>query len=157
MKRSLTMAALASLAFAGVLRAQERPTPEMLTVLDPSPEPGPRITPLLRHQLDRAWAQDDARRVRFAAIRTEGDLTALQGELRKKVLEIIGGLPGERTPLNARVTGTLARDGYRTLNVIFESLPGLHVTASLYVPDAPSGRKPAVLLACGHAPTLLHP
>ncbi len=37
--------------------------------------------------------------------------------------------------------------------MIFESLPGFHVTASLYVPDGPASRKPAVLLACGHAPT----
>ena len=141
-----------ALLVAPVLFAQERPTTEMLQVLDPLPEPGPRITPLLRHQLDVAWAQDEARRARFAAVKTEGDLVALQGELREKALAIIGGLPAERSPLRAQVTGTLSRDGYRIEKVVFESLPGLHVTALLYVPDGPIGRRPAVLVACGHSP-----
>ena len=43
-------------------------------------------------------------------------------------------------------------DGYRIEKVIFESVPGLHVTALVYVPDAPAGPKPAVLVACGHSP-----
>ena len=153
MRHDLGLILLVSWTFAGPAHAQERPTPEMLTVLDPAPPPGPRITPLLRHQLDRAWAQDEARRARFAAVHTEADLFGLQRELRAKVMGIIGGLPTERTPLNAKVTGTLARDGYRIERLIFESLPGFHVTASLYLPDGPAGRKPAVLVACGHAPT----
>ena len=122
-----------------------------LFLLGAAPE-GPRITPYLRQQLDRAWAQDDARRERFAAVRTEADLIALQGELRVKVVELIGGLPAERTPLNAHVVGTIAGDGYRIEKVVFESVPGFHVTALLYLPDAPAGPKPAVLLACGHSP-----
>jgi hypothetical protein len=119
--------------------------------LGAAPE-GPRITPYLRHQLDVAWAQDDARRERFAAVRSEADLITLQGELRRQALDLIGGLPAERTPLNARVTGTIAGDGYRIEKVVFESVPGLHVTALLYVPDAPAGPKAAVLLPCGHSP-----
>jgi len=79
-------------------------------------------------------------------------LHALQGELRRKVLDLIGGLPADRTALNPRVTGTLAGDGYRIEKVVFESVPGFHVTALLYVPEAPAGPKPAVLLACGHSP-----
>ncbi|HEY8151495.1 MAG TPA: hypothetical protein VIK51_21475, partial [Vicinamibacteria bacterium] len=122
-----------------------------LLLLGAAPE-GPRITPYLRHQLDRAWAQDDARRDRFAAVRSEADLVTLQGELRRKVLDLIGGLPAERTPLNARVVGTIAGDGYGIEKVVFESVPGFHVTALLYLPDAPAGPKPAVLLACGHSP-----
>jgi hypothetical protein len=31
-------------------------------------------------------------------------------------------------------------------------VPGLHVTALVYVPDAPAGPKPAVLVGCGHSP-----
>jgi len=153
MKRAVVVAALASCAVGTLGRAEDRPTPAMLTVIDPAPAPGPRITPLLRDQLDRAWAQDDARRARFAEVHSEADLLALQRELRAKVLALIGGLPTERNPLNAKVTGTLAGEGYRIEKVIFESLTGYHVTASLYLPDGPAGPKPAVLLACGHAPT----
>jgi hypothetical protein len=122
-----------------------------LAVLAAAPE-NPRITPYLRHQLDRAWAQDDARRERFAAVRSEAELTALQAEIRGKILDLIGGLPTERTPLNARVTGTIPGYGYRIEKVVFESLPGFHVTAIVYVPAGPSGPRPAVLLPCGHSP-----
>jgi len=147
------LSAVAALVLAAVpARAAERPTAEMLTVLGPPPETGARITPYLRFQLERAWAQDDARRERFASVRGEADLLALQADLRRKVVDLIGGLPPERTPLAPRVTGTIAGDGYRIEKVVFESLPGFHVTALLYVPDAPAGPRPAVLLACGHSP-----
>ena len=132
-------------------RGAEAPTPEMLRVLEPQAE-GPRITPYLVHQIERAWAFDAARQERFARVQTEPDLRALQDELRRGVLAAIGGLPEARSPLQARVTGTIPMDGYRIEKLVFESLPGIHVTALVYVPDAPAGRKPAVLLACGHSP-----
>jgi hypothetical protein len=138
-------------ACATTARAGEVPTPEMLRALEPQAE-GPRITPYLEYQLERGWAFDAARQERFARVRTEADLVALQAELRRKVLDLIGGLPGLKTPLDARVTGTVPMDGYRIEKLVFESLPGLHVTALVYVPDAPAGRKPAVLVACGHSP-----
>jgi hypothetical protein len=123
----------------------------MLRVLEPQAE-GPRITPYLTYQIDRAWAFDAARQERFARVRTEADLVALQDELRRKALAIIGGLPADRSPLNARVTGTIPRDGYRIEKLVFESLPGIQVTALVYVPEGPAGKRPAVLLACGHSP-----
>jgi dienelactone hydrolase len=132
--------------------SQDAPAADMLSVLQTSDEVGPRITPYLRYQLDLAWRQDEQRQARFAAVRTEADLLALRKEMRARVLDIIGGLPETRTPLNARVTGTVRMEGYRIEKVLFESLPGVHVTALLYVPDQPSGPKPAVLVPCGHAP-----
>jgi hypothetical protein len=135
-----------------VAAAAAPPPPEAFRVLEPV-EPGPRITPYLQHQLARAWRQDEHRRAAFEAVRSEADLQALRTRLRAAVLDIIGGLPAEKTPLNARVTGTLPMDGYRIEKVLFESLPGLHVTALLYVPDGPAGvKRPAVLVACGHSP-----
>ena len=132
--------------------AAGRPPAEAFLVFDPRPEPGPRVTPFLRHQLDRAWAQDDARRAAWEAVRTEADLRRLQADTRRKALAVLGGLPGEKKPLNARTTGTIAMEGYRIEKVVFESLPGLFVTALLYLPDEPKEAKPAVLLACGHSP-----
>ena len=70
----------------GLARRRRRgPTPEMLRVLEPQAE-GPRITPYLAYQLERAWAFDAARQERFARVKTEADLRALQDELRQKVL-----------------------------------------------------------------------
>ncbi len=152
LSKSLGMTGLLAVAMAcaAPVLAAEVPTPEMLQALEPQPE-GPRITPFLSYQLDRAWAFDAARQERWAQVRTEADLATLQAELRRKVLDVIGGLPEGKTPLNARVTGTIPMEGYHVEKLVFESLPGIHVTALVYVPDLPAGRKPAVLLACGHS------
>jgi hypothetical protein len=130
----------------------EGPPPEAFVVLEARPEPGPRVTPFLRDQLDRAWEQDDARRAAWARVSSEADLLALQAGVRSRLLEILGGLPETKTPLNSRVIGTIQREGYRVEKVIFESLPGFHVTALVYVPDGPAGPRPAVLVVCGHSP-----
>jgi hypothetical protein len=147
----LRMAWLVGVAMASVAPAfaADMPTAEMLRVLEPQAE-GPRITPFLSYQLERAWAFDAARQERWARVQTESDLRALQDELKRKALEVIGGLPEQRTALNARVVGTIPMDGYRIEKLVFESLPGIFVTALVYVPDGP-GRKPAVLVACGHS------
>lgn len=54
-----------------------------------------------------------------------------------------------RTPLNAAVTGTIEREGYRIEKVRYESRPGLLVTAHLYLPAEP-GRYPVILRPHGH-------
>ncbi len=148
--RGLGMLALA-LSVASSAVGAEAPTPEMLRVLAQRAE-GPRITPYLAYQIERAWAFDATRRARFARVANEGDLRALQDELRGKALRIIGGLPETKTPLNARVAGSIAMDGYRIDKLVYESLPGIHVTALVYVPGGPAANRPAVLLACGHSP-----
>lgn len=71
--------------------------------------------------------------------------------LRSRMLDLIGGLPEMRTPLNARVTGVLERPGYRVEKLLFDSLPGFHVTANLYVPTGRPGPFPAVLGTAGHS------
>jgi dienelactone hydrolase len=150
----VVLLAAAGTAFVAVGPAgSTEPPPGVAFVVVPQPPaPGPRITPLLVHQLDRAWRQDEARRAAFEAVHTDSDLRRLQADTRRRALEIIGGLPEARTPLNARIVGATPMDGYRVEKLVFESLPGLFVTALVYVPDAPAGKRPAVLVACGHSP-----
>lgn len=71
--------------------------------------------------------------------------------IRQRILEQIGGLPAERTPLNARITGSLTREGYRVEKLIFESLPRFYVTANVYVPAASRPPFPAVVGVAGHS------
>jgi dienelactone hydrolase len=70
-------------------------------------------------------------------------------DVREKIRASFGPFP-EKTPLNARITGRLERDGYRVEKVIYESRPRFLVTANLYVPEEP-GPFPAVLGLCGHS------
>jgi dienelactone hydrolase len=71
--------------------------------------------------------------------------------VRKNFLAMLGGLPTERTPLNVRQTGVLKRAGYRVEKLIFESQPGLYVTANLYVPENGRSSHPAILHPTGHS------
>ena len=55
-----------------------------------------------------------------------------------------------RTPLKATITGKLERAGYTIEKLHFQSLPGLYVTANLYLPRPANDRYPAILYQVGH-------
>ncbi|WP_158642611.1 acetylxylan esterase [Chitinophaga japonensis] len=96
--------------------------------------------------------QYDIRRQRLQqAMQSPQGLRAYQDELRRDYRQLLGLLP-EKVPLEAKVTGTLQQDGYRIEKVLYQSFPGHHVTASLYVPRG-HGPFPGALLFCGHEPT----
>ena len=96
---------------------------------------------------ERHWKERDAK---VAALRTTADVQARQSYIREKITASLGGWP-EKTPLKARATGVLERDGYRIEKLIYESLPGFKVTANLYVPTKSSGPYPAILGTAGHS------
>lgn len=83
------------------------------------------------------------------AISTRQEVLDRQKVVVAELWKMLGG-PLERNPLNARVTGTVERPGYRIEKLIFESRPRLYVTANLYVPAA-AGRRPAILSPLGHS------
>ena len=73
--------------------------------------------------------------------------------LRRQVRVALGLWPWPtRTPLNAVVHGSVAREGYTVERVFFESVPGHFVTGSLYRPTGSTGKRPAVLSPHGHWP-----
>jgi len=102
----------------------------------------------LTRQAEGHW---DRREAAVAGLSTRAEIAARQEYVRKTMVETMGGLPKEKTPLNARVTGGFARDGYRVENVIFESQPGFRVTANLYLPTVGQPPYPAVLGVAGHS------
>ncbi len=116
-----------------------------LTVLKPEDEPKRMLYKYLEAECGKHF---EARRKAVAAIKTPEDVARRQADLRAKFVAALGGFP-EKTPLNARVTGSLDRDGYRVEKVIYESRPDHHVTANLYLP-AGRGPFPGVLFPCGH-------
>src|SRR6516162_10230258 len=129
---------------------QDVPSADAFRVLPKSPE-GPSITPYLRYQTEVAWRQDDERRKRWEAIRTERELLQLQQELRDHLLKIQDTPTTEKTPLNPQITGRIQMKGFHIEKLIFESLPGVYVTALVYVPEKGVAKNPAVLVPSGHA------
>jgi pimeloyl-ACP methyl ester carboxylesterase len=117
----------------------------------PPVAPGPRITPFLQYQIDEAWRQDEERQKLWRSIHAEKDLLKAQDEMREKLLEMIGGLPTQKTALQPRITGKIQMDGFTIEKLIFQSLPGVYVTALVYVPEDHAGKHPAVLVPAGHS------
>lgn len=130
------------------------------TILLASPGGGDGMSPILPRQahadrqlhdwliveLDRAL---ESRRQNVAALKTADEAATYQKNLRAKLIDALGGFP-EKTPLNPKVAGTLERDGYRVEKVIYESRPGHHVSANLYLPRG-DGPFPGVLMPIGHS------
>ena len=96
----------------------------------------------------KALAALDRRDAAFEKLTAE-DLTTWQQDRRRFFLKQLGGFP-ERTPLNPQITGKMRGDDYRIEKLYFESQPGLHVTATLYLPLG-KGPFPAVLHPTGHS------
>src|SRR6516165_2725250 len=72
--------------------------------------------------------------------------------LYQEYLEMLGLWPlPKKTPLKAKVTGTLEGDGFVVEKLHFQSRPGLYVTGNLYRPKKVEGKLPTVLYVCGHA------
>jgi dienelactone hydrolase len=93
----------------------------------------------------------------LADLSTREDWERRRPELRRQFLEMMGLWPlPPRTDLKAAVTGKVEADGFTVEKVVFQSRPGLYVTADLYLPQpagaSPATRKfPAILYVCGHA------
>ena len=88
--------------------------------------------------LEEIAACDEAADAAVAAIRTPKELKAKQAAWRAWWLNALGEMPA-RTPINARVVGTVQCEGFRLENIIFESQPGVYVTAHLALPMRPRG------------------
>lgn len=109
----------------------------------------PAPDPLLAWMDRIAQRQLDERERVIAGIRDRAGADRRREYVRAKLLEILGGLPDYSGPLNARRTGEIQGDGYVIEKVIFESLPGFHVTGNLYRPGK-AGRYPGILVPIGH-------
>jgi cephalosporin-C deacetylase-like acetyl esterase len=121
----------------------------------PAAEPpaGESREQLIRRLNAMGQAQLEERERAVAQIRTQADAERRKEMLRAKILRLIGGLPDERGPLSVTAAGSVTRDGFRIERIIFQSQPGLHVPANVFVPTAGDGPFPAVLLSSGHSPS----
>ncbi|GAA4441786.1 alpha/beta hydrolase family protein [Ravibacter arvi] len=105
---------------------------------------------LYHHLAEDAYRLLDKEAVQVAAIKIRADWQRRQREKKAAIWKQIGGFK-EKTPLNARITSVIRKEGFRIENLIYESLPGYYVTASLFIPDAPTSPAPAILFCSGHS------
>jgi hypothetical protein len=92
----------------------------------------------------------------LADVKTKADWEKKRPELRRQFLDMMGLWPlPERTDLKPVVTGTIDTEHFTIEKLHFQSIPGLYVTANLYVPKKAKFPAPAVLYVCGHGATIV--
>ncbi len=86
-------------------------------------------------------------------IETKEDWEGVRDTYRRQLYEMLGLQPlPARSPLAPKTTGKIDHEKFTVEKIVFESRPGLYVTANLYVPKGlEKGEKaPAILYVCGH-------
>jgi dienelactone hydrolase len=91
-----------------------------------------------------------ARNHEIASLRNPQAIEKRQEWARETFWSLVGGKP-ERTPLNVRKTGGFARSGYTLEKLVYESRPGVFVSANLYIPTTGKPPYPGVLFQMGHS------
>jgi cephalosporin-C deacetylase-like acetyl esterase len=89
------------------------------------------------------------RAIRVTAIETKQQAIARSNEVRRRIVELVGGLPVTTGPVNAKSFDSIKEHGFTIENVAYESCPNYWVTANVYVPDG-RGPFPALIIAPGH-------
>src|SRR5262249_22010233 len=90
--------------------------------LDVLPDPfegGPRKEMTTRYLRNLARQAVEKRRLAFEGLKDARDILAYQQRLRQQFVDKLGGFP-DKTPLDARIVGTIKGAGYRVENIIFE-------------------------------------
>lgn len=105
-------------------------------------EPSQQLLQFMKHRASQLRAADT-----LPVSLEEWD--ARKQQLRQNLLKSWGGFPAEACDLSPKVLGELKRDGYRVEKVVFQTRPGVWMTANAYVPDG-DGKRPAVLCVHGH-------
>src|SRR5262249_41023798 len=109
--------------------------------------------------LSQMLAEDVRSRLRAAnqrstkdwqAIKTKEDWEKFRDERLQALRASLGRLPAPPKDLKVKVTRTLKGEGYRIENLVFESRPGLIVTANLYLPAEPPKSMPGILICHSH-------
>lgn len=87
----------------------------------------------------------------FTNIKTLADWQRERVTAKQQLQEMLGLSPmPEKTDLKANITGRVEHEQFFVENLHYQSMPGLYVTANLYVPKNLTKKVPAILYVCGH-------
>ena len=121
------------------------------TLLVPSTKLHAQQQPIEQSLTATAEQQLSARAATIHGITSKQQADARKAHVRETMLRLLDGLPENSGPLNAQVIGTIPQEGFHIERVIYDSLPGYHVPANLYIPDG-KGPFPVVIYHAGHGP-----
>lgn len=90
---------------------------------------------------------DRAKRV--AAVATKEQAIDRRNNVRRRIVELVGGIPATTGPVNTKSFDSIPEDRFTIQNIAYESCPDYWVTANVYVPSG-EGPFPAMIIAPGH-------
>ncbi len=103
------------------------------------------VSNALYHEIaNEAYRHLDKRERKLADIQTSGQYRDYVRTIKSSLDAAFGPMP-EKTPLNARVTGTFEHEDILVEKIIYESRPGCWVTGSVFKLKNSTGRLPAIL------------
>lgn len=86
----------------------------------------------------------------WSSIRTRDEWEQFRNARVQALRRSLGVFPEPPSDLKTQVTGTVSGVGYRIENIVFESRPGLLVTANLYQPAELRDSMPGILICHSH-------
>jgi dienelactone hydrolase len=86
----------------------------------------------------------------WSKVKSSDDWERFRNQRLTALRESLGQFPPPPKDLNIETTRQIEGDGYRIENIVFESRPGLLVTANLYLPAKPRESMPAILFSHSH-------
>jgi cephalosporin-C deacetylase-like acetyl esterase len=98
----------------------------------------------------RRDAANRADREAWQRVQSRSDWERFRDQRLKALRASLGQFPPAPTDLKVRATKTLEGDGFRIENLVFESRPGLMVTANFYVPNPLGSSMPGILICHSH-------
>ena len=114
----------------------------------------PPLASMLARDVDaRLRAANQADRRAWDEVKTRADWESFRDRRLQALRSSLGDFPVVPRDLKVRVTRSLEGDGYRVENLVFESRPGLVVTANLYRPAKPGLSMPGIIICHSHQST----
>lgn len=105
---------------------------------------------LFNYYSDKAFYYLDKREKEIAQLKTLDDWQERQQNMKEILNKTVGPFPA-KTPLNAVITGTVQKPGYRIEKIVFESQPRFYVTSAMFIPKNLKEKTAAIIFTSGHA------
>jgi len=86
----------------------------------------------------------------FAAVSTKAEWEKYRDVRIKALRESLGTFPEAPKNMPIKVTKELEGDGFVIRNILYESRPGLWVSANLYLPAKPPAKMPGIIISHAH-------
>jgi dienelactone hydrolase len=140
-------------------RAEEPADPDLATQLrrldirafPPEGDPAGKLPRMLADDVRaRVQAANLRENKSWEAVKTRTDWERYRDLRLQALRESLGTFPTANSEPKVLVTRKLEGEGYGTENLVFESRPGLVVTANLYLPARPLELMPGILISHSH-------